>query len=274
VTSRKRPAGPELPFEGARDDRPPPPLVTLTVSAPGGGPKRKLRVRAAEVTIGSSDRSDVTLDHTGVAPDHAVLLASGSDGIVVVDRGSPAGTEAGGERVRGERRLKPGETIRIAGVQIAVQVERPGPRLGFAPCDTRLPCVHAFWHPEAHNAVEADLGFLHSRDLPITFDASNPGGPGTSADFRTRRGAILAFLPSLPGPDTAIEGTVRAARRCGLPVVAVVLGLVTPGSPARLPLGCRILHRTGIAPETYRPLLASAVDRALHEGGRSGSSRV
>ncbi len=69
-------------------------------------------VRRGETVVGRSPYCTIVLSNTLASRQHCALRF-GPDGLTIVDLGSSNGTLVNGELVRGERRLEPGDVVRV-----------------------------------------------------------------------------------------------------------------------------------------------------------------
>jgi hypothetical protein len=106
------PVGPHTAMLPGQRRRPKVQAPASLVLVQGGQPVRTYPLRAAETSIGRSERSDIPLADPGVSRSHARVVREGDD-FIVEDLRSTNGTEVNGQPVR-RRRLADGDLLKLA----------------------------------------------------------------------------------------------------------------------------------------------------------------
>lgn len=96
-------------------------LVKLRVlEGPSAG--RELPVNVAEFLVGRSEECQLRPKSDMVSRRHCAIVV-GDDGVILRDFGSRNGTLINGERVEGEKALKPGDELRIGPLRFEVLID-------------------------------------------------------------------------------------------------------------------------------------------------------
>jgi pSer/pThr/pTyr-binding forkhead associated (FHA) protein len=98
----------------------------IALSGPQAG--REVRV-IAELTVGRSPDCDLTLTDPKVSRRHAAVV-NVAGGLLLRDCSSLNGTWLNDERIDGERRLAPGDRVRIGGSEFIVEAADDGAARG------------------------------------------------------------------------------------------------------------------------------------------------
>ena len=107
-----QPVGPHTAMLPGQRRRPKVQAPASLVLVQGGQPIRTYPLRAAELSIGRAEQSDIPLADPGVSRNHARVVREGDD-FIVEDLRSTNGTEVNGQPVR-RRRLANGDMIKLA----------------------------------------------------------------------------------------------------------------------------------------------------------------
>jgi hypothetical protein len=106
------PVGPHTAMLPGQRPRPKVGAPASLVLVQGGQPVRTFPLRAAELSIGRAEQSDIALADPGVSRSHARVVREGDD-FILEDLRSTNGTEVNGQPVR-RRRLANGDMIKLA----------------------------------------------------------------------------------------------------------------------------------------------------------------
>lgn len=100
----------------------------LQVVRPGALRGKRVILSRDRIVVGRGPDSDIRLDEPHVSRTHAVLQRQG-DGVFVQDLGSSGGTKINGVRIAEPHRLKPGDVVSLAAVDLvyhaAHEVDEP-----------------------------------------------------------------------------------------------------------------------------------------------------
>src|SRR4051794_5572404 len=87
----------------------------------GGGEQRMVELNGERLTIGRRASNEVALPWDGqVSRVHAELVRMGADWVVCDEGISHNGTFVNGERVRGRRRLRPGDVLAVGATTLTI----------------------------------------------------------------------------------------------------------------------------------------------------------
>ncbi|GIW71493.1 MAG: hypothetical protein KatS3mg102_1035 [Planctomycetota bacterium] len=153
-----------------------------------------------EITIGRHPDNQIVLYDASVSKRHARVVRDGI-GYFVEDLGSRNGTEVEGERVRGRRRLRSGERIRIG----AFQLRFLDPKQAVADLAGSVPDLHR---------------------MPAAGGQLRVGGAGDAADTLGGTGERPAPAGAAPAPTASPPQLELAARPALLPWLLVGLGVL------------------------------------------------
>ncbi len=92
--------------------------LTLRITGPDGTVHEAVS-DAESVIVGSGAQAAVKILDPGVSNLHVMLKVDGG-AVTAIDLGSEAGTQVGGQRVVGPKRLEPGDVLRLGGSQVEV----------------------------------------------------------------------------------------------------------------------------------------------------------
>ena len=93
--------------------------LTLRITGPDGTVHEAVS-DAESVIVGSGAQAAVKILDPGVSNLHVMLKVETGGAVTAIDLGSEAGTQVGGQRVVGPKKLAPGDVLRLGGSQVEV----------------------------------------------------------------------------------------------------------------------------------------------------------